>query len=217
MENNQNFFIGVDLGWKDKKTTGICVLKGEKIVLRKDVYGRNVIGAIKDYLKDVKTIAVDAPLTLGRGKGKMRLFEKFLSTEKFRREKINLIPPAVMAKLWESAECLSERLHEKGFLLGANLIETSVFLIKRIIREDFMEGSDKPETENEESSFICAKVAFLHSCGKTGYIGYKDGFLFLPRPDFWKEEWQKKINKEWTNRDRLRYHYLKTDFFKDAS
>lgn len=213
MENNQKFFIGVDLGWRDKKTTGICVLGGEKFLLEKDVYGKNVIRAIGAFLKDTKVIAIDAPLTLGRGKGKMRLFEKFLSTKNFRAEKISMVPPAVMVKLSESAEKLADGLQKKGFSLGENLIETSVSLIKKIVKEDFIHPGIKLDTENKESSLICATVAFLHSCGRTRYIGYKDGFLFLPELSFWKKEWQEKFRKEWINRDRLRYHYLATDIF----
>jgi predicted nuclease with RNAse H fold len=206
-------YIGIDLGWLDKKTTGICILENEKIILSKDVYGKNAFSAIKPYLKDTKVITVDAPLSLGRGKGRMRLYEKFFSTRNFREEKIKIVPPAVMPQLCKSAELLLGKLEESGFSLGINLIETSVFLLKKIVKEGFILRAEKLNTENEESSLICAKIAFLHSEFKTRYIGYKDGFLFLPELSFWDEKWQDTFNKAWAGRDRLKYRRLTSNIF----
>ena len=212
MADEINYYIGIDLGWKDKKTTGICILnKKEEIILQKDVFGKNSVKEITPYLKKTKVIAIDAPLTEGRGKGRMRLFEKFLSTETFRKEKINPVPPALLIKLRESADFVVLPLGEKGFVLGINLIETFTHLIKKIIKKDFLPGNFK--TENEEPSLICAKIAFLHSRMETCYLGYKDGFLFLPDTSFWKPEWREKLKQEWGKRDRLRYHYLTTNIF----
>ena len=89
MEKNEGkFFIGIDLGWKEKKTTGVCVLTKDKCLKCEDVFGKDVLKVIQSYLKDTETIAIDAPLTKGRGKGKMRLYEKFLSMAAFRQAKI---------------------------------------------------------------------------------------------------------------------------------
>jgi predicted nuclease with RNAse H fold len=214
MESNQKFFIGIDLGWKDKKTTGICIVSAGGKIFRKDVFGRNVVTAIEPFLSRAETIAIDAPLTLGRGKGKMRLFEKFLSTRDFRKEKAGPLPPALLRKLCESAEKTVKDLEEKNFSLGINLIETSVYLVKKIVKNSFLPAGEDIITENDESSLICAKIASLHSDFKTGYIGYRDGFLFLPETSFWKEEWQEKFYQAWVKRDRLRYHYLTTNLFK---
>jgi predicted nuclease with RNAse H fold len=211
--SESKFFIGIDLGWPDKKTTGICILENEKIILSKDVYGKNAFSAIKPYLKNTKVITVDAPFSLGQGKGRMRLYEKFFSTKNFREEKIRIIPPAVMPQLCKSAESLLRKLEESGFSLGINIIETSVFLVKKIIKEGFVPGVEKLKTENEESSLICAKIAFLHSEFKTRYIGYKDGFLFLPELSFWDKKWQDIFNKAWAGRDRLKYRRLCSNIF----
>lgn len=213
MDNGQKFNIGIDLGWKDKKTTGVCILKEEEIFLTKDVFGKNVLKIISPYLKDTKVIAIDAPLTIGRGKGKMRLYEKFLSTSIFRKEKVNPTPPALMSKLYESAQDVVEKLKKRGFALGINLIETFPTLVKKIVKDDFSESEENFQTENEESSFICAKVAFLHSKFQTRYLGYKDGFLFLPEMSFWEPKWREKFYQVWMKRERLRYHYLTTNVF----
>src|SRR4030043_1982627 len=99
MNNIQKFFIGIDLGWKEKKTTGICILKNEKIILAKDVFGKSILRVINPYLKNTAVIAIDAPLTRGKGKGKLRLYENFFLQKIFRQEKVTPIPPALMPEL----------------------------------------------------------------------------------------------------------------------
>lgn len=210
----RKFHIGIDLGWKEKKTTGVCVLEQEKIVLIKDVFGKDVLKAIGPYLKETKVIAIDAPLTEGRGKGKMRLYEKFLSTSLFRKEKINPLPPALIYKLSDFARELAEDLAERGFVLGINLIEVYSGLIKKICKEKFCLENSLAKTENQKSALICARMASLHFQFKTRWLGYKDGFLFLPEPSFWKKEWQDKFLKAWRGKPYLNYRYLTTNIFK---
>lgn len=215
MNNNQKmkFFIGIDLGWKEKKTTGICVLEGKKLILLKDIFGKNVLKTIKPYLKETETIAIDAPLTPGKGKGEMRLYEKFLSTRIFRQEKTNPTPPILMPELCEAAEEIVEKLGEKGFVLNLNLIEIFPTLVKKICGKEIFLSDLSYQTENQESAIICAKIAFLHPQFKTRYLGYKDGFLFLPEMSFWKPEWRQKFYQAWMGRDRLKYHHLITNIF----
>ncbi len=219
----RKFFIGIDLGWKEKKTTGVCILeKGNKdLILMKDycqrcqdVFGKNILKAISPYSKNTEAIAIDAPLTKGRGKGKMRLYEKFLSTSIFRRAKANPIPPALMPKLCDSAQEIVKKLERRGFVLDLNLIETFPTLIEKICRESLFLRSFPCQTKNQKSALICAQTAFLHSQFKTRYLGYKDGFLFLPEMSFWKEVWKKKFYQAWNNRSLLKYHRLITNIFK---
>lgn len=211
-KNEKKFYIGIDLGGKKKKTTGICVLKNKKPVLLKDVFGRDVLKTINPYLKDTEVIAIDAPLTKGRGKGKMRLYEKFLSTGLFRREKVNPIPPALMPDLCELAKEIVEKLEKKGFILGINLIETFPTIVKKILKTGSI-LKNSCQTANQKSALICAQIAFLHSQFKTRWLGYKDGFLFLPEISFWKKVWQKKFYQAWRERPRLRYYRLITNLF----
>jgi len=217
----KDLFLGIDLGGKENKTTGICILKEEqrlKIYLKERVFGRELLKKISPYLKWVKVIAIDAPLTRGRGKGKMRLFEKFLSQKIFRENKINPIPPALMPELCNFALELRKKLAKKGFVLDFNLIEAFPTLLKEILNfkkiEELLEN-EKIEFENEDEkmAFYCAILAFLHSKFKTRYLGYKDGFLFLPELSFWKESWRKKINNAWKEKDRLKYRYLISNLF----
>lgn len=218
MKNNQQrkFFIGIDLGWKEKKTTGVCILTKDKCLKCEDVFGKDVLKVLRPYLKDTKVIAIDAPLTKGKGKGKMRLYEKFLSTAIFRKERVNPLPPALMTKLCDFARELVEKLEKKGFVLGLNLIETFPTLVKKICSQSLQRTGlcQACQTENQKSAFICARVAFLHSQFKTRWLGYKDGFLFLPEFLFWKKDWQEKFFEAWKNLPRLKYHHLITNIFK---
>ena len=235
----KKFFIGIDLGWKEKKTTGICILKKENQKLFfeenycqkcQDVFGKNILKVIRPYLKNTAVIAIDAPLTRGRGKGKMRLYEKFLSTKIFRQERVTPIPPALMQKLCDFGREIRQKLEKRGFVLDINLIEVFPTLTKKLWEEElvfsFLEENLKIpcpvvekshygacQTENQKSAFICALLAYLHSNFKTRYLGYKDGFLFLPQMSFWKKEWRKKFYQAWMARSRLKYRHLITNVF----
>ncbi len=250
------FFIGIDLGWKEKRTTGICVLEkkasGELLpVLLKDVFGKDFLKTISPYLKSsrpaailpvehwtlTKVIAIDAPLTLGRGKGKMRLYEKFLSTKIFRKERVNPLPPALISKLSDFAREVVKKLEKKGFVLNLNLIETFPTFVKKACGANLNQFFPKSvsrrvaealphlplrlalrssATENQRSALICAIVAFLHFNFQTRYLGYKDGFLFLPEMAFWKKDWQNKFYQAWQERPRLKYRHLITNIFQKA-
>jgi len=219
----EKLFLGIDLGGKEKKTTGVCILEEENgnLVFNEryckncsNIFGKNIFKKIGKYLKDAKVIAIDAPLTKGRGRGKMRLYEKFLSTKTFRKEKVSPLPPALMPKLCNFAFELVEKLEKRGFVLDLNLIETFPTLVEKICKKDTFSYSPFCKNENQRSAFICAMVAYLHSNFKTRYLGYKDGFLFLPEMSFWKKEWRKKFFQAWYNKPRFRYKYLKTNIFK---
>lgn len=214
MKDKKEFFIGIDLGWKEKKTTGLCILENRKPVLLQDVFGKDLLKIIKPFLKDTKVIAVDAPLTQGRGKGKMRLYEKFLSTSAFRKEKVNPLPPALIFKLSDFAKEIVKKLEKEGFILGINLIEVFPTLIKKLCREEICPKNTLVKTKNQESALLCAQIALLHSQFKTRWLGYKDGFLFLPEMSFWKKDWKERFYRAWESRPRLKYHRLITNLFK---
>jgi len=213
-KTERKFFIGIDLGGKEKKTTGVCILTKDQCLKCEDVFGKDILKVINPYLKNTEAIAIDAPLTKGRGKGKFRLYEKFLSTSIFRQARINPIPPALMPELSESAQEIVKKLEKRGFVLDLNLIETFPTLIEKICQNNLFPIKCPCETKNQKSALICAQTAFLHSQFKTRYLGYKDGFLFLPEMSFWKEVWKKKFYQAWNNRPRLKYHRLITNIFK---
>ncbi len=253
IKKSHNFFIGIDLGGKEKKTSGVCILVAKNgDILNKanwcreceDVRGKDVLKKIRPYLKNTKAIAIDAPLTKGRGKGNFRLYEKFLSTKIFREEKVNPLPPALMAKFCDFARDLKNKLEKKGFVLGINLIEVFPTLTKKLCGENLLKKFHftTRETENHpfgklrpfggpeespqaleevmasspnhhKSALICALLAYLHSDFKTRWLGYKDGFLFLPEMSLWEKLWRQKFYQAWMERDRLKYRHLITNVF----
>jgi predicted nuclease with RNAse H fold len=220
-----DLFIGIDLGIEKKKTSAICILKEKEGKISpledwckncQDIFGREVFKKLKPYLKDTKTIAIDSPLTKGKGKGKMRLFEKFFSRKPFRDEKINPVPPALIPKVCDLSLKLRKNLEKEGFVLDINLIETSSRLVNSLLNHSNVLKNIGTfcKTKNQKSAFLAALVAYFHSKFQTRYIGYKDGFLFLPKISLWKKEWRKKIYFAWKERPRLKYRYLITNIFE---
>jgi predicted nuclease with RNAse H fold len=220
-----NLFVGIDLGVERKKTSAIFILKeSNKKVLPfegfqknfEDIFGRDVLKILKPFLENVKVIAIDSPLTIGRGKGKMRLFEKFFSRKIFREEKINPIPPSFIPEVCHFSLKIRKKLEKEGFVLDINLIETSSRLVDAFLyRYKFIQEIEKNcKTQNQKSAFFAALVAYFHSKFQTRYIGYKDGFLFLPKISLWKKEWRKKFYLAWKERPRLKYKYLITNIFE---
>jgi len=220
-----DLFVGIDLGIERKKTSAICILekKNQKISPLKDwcqnckdIFGKEVFKKLKPYLKETRVIAIDAPLTKGRGKGRMRLFEKFFSRKLFRDEKINPVPPALIPKVCDLSLKLRKNLENEGFVLDINLIETSSRLVGSFLNHSNVLKNIGTfcKTKNQKSAFLTALVAYFHSKFQTRYIGYKDGFLFLPKISFWKKEWRKKFYFVWKERPRLKYRYLITNIFE---
>lgn len=230
--NNQKLFIGIDLGGKKKATTGLCVLQfidgelhffQESCEACRDIKSSDIFKTIKPHLKKTEVIAVDGPLTLGKGKGLMRLYEKFLSTRIFRQEKVTPLPPALMPELSSEGRELTEKLKKHGFVLDKNLIETFTIFVEKICPDDFslqffLNKNLKIKmpcraSGHQKSALTCAVIAFLHSQFKTRWLGYKDGFLFFPEMSFWKPEWRQKFYQAWMQRERLKYYHLITNIF----
>lgn len=216
---NSEWVCGIDLGGKNRKTTGVCLLK---IVNGKPKYdkrrcnfcrvipGETLLSYLKPYLARIETIAIDGPLTLGPGKGRMRLWEKFFSTKPFRRVHLNPIPPAAIWRLsYRGTEVLSE-ISSFGFELDKNLIEVFSSFTKRVLKRlPKVPCSD----QNERDAFICALLAAYHLEKKTFWIGHRDGKLFLPSLKLWKKDWQKRFKKLWRERHPFKYKFLKIGGF----
>jgi len=213
----KNLFVGIDLGGLKRKTTGICILK-QKNGLTIPYNCKNcqlvtspkIIATIKPYLKDIRVIAVDGPLTIGKGKGAMRLYEKFLSTKVFRQHRVQPLPPALMSEIVFVGVNLTKRLRKFNFMLDKNLIEVFPTLTKALCKDipDFHCPSS-----HQVSASICAWQAWLHWQGRTRWIGHKDGLLFIPEPSLWKKQWRMDFTEAWQKRSRLKYRYLRTNIF----
>ncbi|OGY26300.1 MAG: hypothetical protein A2Z42_04360 [Candidatus Woykebacteria bacterium RBG_19FT_COMBO_43_10] len=167
------YFVGIDLGWKAKKTTGICVLdQNLKIKYQNVVEGSKLLTSLKPYLSKTSTVAIDAPLTLGEGKGKLRLFEKFLLTKPFKRWQANPLPPSLLYKLSYHAQELVGKLEKKGFKLNQTLIEVFPLLLYRIMKKPLRGKLIREEANhNKLFAFYAAYVAYLNFKEETFWIG----------------------------------------------
>ena len=167
------YFVGIDLGWKAKKTTGICVLdQNLKIKYQNVVEGSKLLTSLKPYLSKTSMVAIDAPLTLGEGKGKLRLFEKFLLTKPFKRWQANPLPPSLLYKLSYHAQELVGKLEKKGFKLNQTLIEVFPLLLYRIMKKPLRGKLIREEANhNKLFAFYASYVAYLNFKEETFWIG----------------------------------------------
>ena len=214
------FYIGIDPGKKTLKTTGVCILEEKRGLIKaqtKTVLGRNVPRIISKYLKNTKVAAIEAPITYGKGKGKMRLWEKFFSQKAFRKRRCNPLPPAFMEDVINNSMVIVEFLKKQGFELNKDIIETFYPLLKRVIRKTVLSkirsrrNGTNFKTPHEYQASYCAYVAYLHSKFETFWIGYEDGKVFLPKPKYWyKKEW-KWFEKVFLKKHPFRYKYLTTN------
>jgi predicted nuclease with RNAse H fold len=213
-----NLFVGIDLGGEKKRTTGLCILSARNDLTEPHdcancqlINSQQIIATIEPYVKRIRVIAIDGPLTVGRGKGAMRLYEKFLSTKIFRQHRVQPLPPALMPEIVWIGINLARELEKFGFVLDENLIEVFPTLTKELCKQpvDFACPSS-----HQKSASICGWQAWLHWQGKTRFLGHRDGRLFVPEPSLWKERWQRDFEQAWRERDRLRYRYLKTNIFE---
>jgi predicted nuclease with RNAse H fold len=209
------FVAGIDLGGFRKKTTGICLLevRGRKWEVGRSwtVESFKIISTLSLFLPHIKVIAVDGPLTVGRGKGNLRLYEKFLSQKVFRKYHVCPLPPALMPQIRQVGTLLVGKFKNYGFFLDKNLIEVFPTLIRAVVKRlperEFVD-------EHQRAAFICALLAFWHFKKQTFWLGYKDGKLFLPELSLWKKAWQKRFLRAWEERHRLKYRLLKTSAFE---
>lgn len=216
----KNLFVGIDLGGKRRKTTGICILQHKNNLAIPHncktcqlVTSPEITSTIRPYLKYVRVIAVDGPLTVGKGKGAMRLYEKFLSTKVFRQHRVQPLPPALMPEIVLGGVKLVKELEKSHFILHKNLIEVFPTLTKGLCGHILNFNCPSP---HQESALLCAWEAWLHWKGKTRWIGHKDGFLFVPEPSLWKEHWRKDFEEAWEKRHGFKYRYLRTNIFSNV-
>lgn len=173
--------------------------------------GKDLLSYLKPRLKKTKIIAIDAPLTLGPGKGKMRLWEKFFSTKPFRRLRVNPIPPAAIWRLSYHGQEVVANLKSYGFILDENLIEVFPTFAKKVIKrlpKIPCLSAGRPVNENQRDAFVAAFIAWCHLQKKTFWVGHRDGKLFLPAFSFWKKIWYQRFLKWWRQKHPFKYKFL---------
>ena len=215
------YFIGIDPGKKDLKTTGICILIPGKRGWRVNagtVFGRKIIKVLSGQLKYQNFYAIEAPVSYGQGKGKMRLWEKYFSQKSFRKRNTSPLPPAFMGKVIENSMEIVNFLEQNGVKKDEQMIETFYPLLKLAVKKRLLPKVRKQlRTVHEFQAFYCAYLSYLHSLNETFWIGYKDGKVFLPKPKYWyKREWRW-FEKAWKKKDLLKYKFLESDFLDNST
>lgn len=220
----EKLVVGIDLGGSNYKTTGICVLKSYKKCFRfkkpleeniKTIKAEEILETLRPFVDKTAAVAIDAPLAFGKGKGKTRLYEKFLSQKVFRKYHLQPLPPALMPQIVLEGVALVEKLKDFGFYIDENLIEVFPTFVKKVLKRIPITRSASGgsyQDQHQFDAFVCAFLAHLHLQGQTFWLGYKDGKLFLPSLKLWKKSWQKKFKKAWGTRHPYKYRFLKVTF-----
>ena len=195
--------VGIDLAGSERRPTGICVLAGTKAnvwVVRTD---REVLEAIEE---DTQVVAIDAPLSLPRGRCCLRDDCPCAGRAHFRacdlelrRMKIKFFPITLgpMRKLTLRGLALKGKLEKKGF----RVFETypgAAQDIWRIPRQKDPQGLKEGlkrfrlqgnwlrpgVTKDELDAVTCALVAREDLRGNTVTLGDpKEGLMILPKGD----------------------------------
>jgi len=128
---------------------------------------------------------------------------------------------------------LKEKFAAKGFVLDINLIEIYSTFARAAVNAKFLprvvpapenikhKNIAKTKLKNfagaknshQESALVCAVMAYFHAEDKTRWLGYKDGFVFMPQLSLWIPEWREKFRYAWKQRHPFKYRYLKTNLF----
>jgi predicted nuclease with RNAse H fold len=205
-------FVGIDPGGWNKKTTGICLLrlKGDKVLITsKTIFGKNAIRSIKKILKDAKVITIEAPTSLGKGKGKMRLWEKYLSQKTFRVKGVSPLPPVFLKTTLKTSERIVSFLLSMGLKMDRDVIETFFPLLQKVVKKSILPKTRlKFKSRHELQAFFCSFLSLLHAHQETFFIGYKDGKLFLPQPKYWYKKSFNWFKKEWSRKNPYKYKFL---------
>ncbi|HID93964.1 MAG TPA: DUF429 domain-containing protein [bacterium (Candidatus Stahlbacteria)] len=161
--------VGLDLAALSKNPTGFCLVNKESIT--KLLYSdEEIINEIEKYNPNI--VAIDAPLSLPKGKAKERNVEK-----QIRKLGIGILSPSLpaMRKLALRAISLKRKLNSKGI----TVIETfpyAVLQLNKLIAEK--DAELKFNTKHERDAHICALVAQAYVNGRAKKLGDRTGMIF---------------------------------------
>jgi len=118
-------FIGIDLAWSSKNSSGVCVMLNKEIIfiglVEKVEHIIQIISAYEEVL-----VGIDAPITINNKKGSRVVEKDFLKD--FSRHKIGILPinRALIEKYsFVNADAIRKRLESIGLSYG---VEKSNFI-----------------------------------------------------------------------------------------
>lgn len=161
--------VGLDLAALSKNPTGFCLVNKEPIT--KLLYpDEEIIDEIEKCKPNI--VAIDAPLSLPKGRAKERKVEK-----QVRKLGIGILSPSLpaMRQLTLRAISLKKKFNSRSIIV----IETfphAVSQLNRLIAEKV--ARLKFKTKHERDACICALVALAYINGKAKKLGDQTGMIF---------------------------------------
>ena len=176
-------YVGIDLGHPRKRSTGVCIYDSHKDYFYTFTTYPTCIITMFNILKNVKYVAIDAPLSLPK-RGIERELEKVC-----RRCGIRLIPPLLgsMKRLTICGICIREILEK----MNIKVIEThpySSLKVSKVNVEEIMKNLNskikKPLNKHEIDALICCLVAIAYDKNMYVSIDVENDKLILFNEEF---------------------------------
>ena len=196
----QPLVAGIDLAGSPKRNTGVCLLKGKRILRWDTLFSDEEIVNFIDVSKP-HLIAIDAPLNLPPGRKTLddRNGEHFRPCDReLLRRGIRFFPITLgpMRMLTERGIFLSRAFARKGYSViemypGAaqDVWETGrkqdgLPKLRRGLERLGVKGLDKNMNGDELDAVTGALVAYWYMKGKAEVLGnFKEGAIVIPLPD----------------------------------
>jgi len=201
MRRGSEKVVGLDLAGSEKRPSGLCILEGRRAEVSLVYTDEDILRAIR---KDVKAVAIDAPLSLPRGRCCLRDDCPCARKAHFRacdldlrRMKIRFFPITLgpMRKLTLRGISLKERLQARGLRVFETYPGAAQDLwgmprqknlpgLKKALKRFRLGGNWlRPKvTKDELDALTCALVAREDLNGKTMAIGDpEEGLMILPK------------------------------------
>jgi predicted nuclease with RNAse H fold len=192
---------GIDLAGSEKRPTGMCVLEGNRVRVSVMHTADEILEAVGE---DVQAIAIDAPLSLPKGRCCLRDECPCAGRAHFRicdlelrRMKIKFFPITLgpMRRLTLRGQALKEKLEKMGLRVFETYPGAAQDLwgiprqkdpqgLKQGLKRFKLKGNwERPEvTKDELDALTCAIVAKEDLAGKTIAIGDpEEGLMILPK------------------------------------
>ena len=161
--------VGLDLAALSKNPTGFCLVDKEPIT--KLLYSdEEIINEIEKFKPSI--VAIDAPLSLPKGRAKERKVEK-----QVRKLGIGILPPSLpaMRKLTLRAISLKKKFNSRGIIVIETfphaVLQLNSLIAKKVTKLKF-------NTKHERDAYICSLVAKAYVNGRAKTLGDQTGMIF---------------------------------------
>jgi hypothetical protein len=191
---------GIDLAGSPKRNTGVCLLKGRRIIFWKTLFSNEEILEFIDRTKP-HLIAIDAPLNLPPGRKTLddRNGEHFRPCDReLLKRGIRFFPITLgpMRMLTERGIALKKKFTRKGYdviemypgaaqdVWKTGRKQVGLHKLRRGLEKLGVKGLDKKMNGDELDAITGALVGFWYMKGKAEVLGnFKEGAIVIPLPE----------------------------------